>query len=171
MVLAQNDAVEVRSGFLGLGVFARRDMPLGAVLAEGWGSSAPCRTRHSVQVDFGTHLHVEPPLVYVNHSCDPNCALLIDRGKKLFQLRALRPLSRGEEVSIDYDTFEYEIHFMPEQCLCGSQNCRGRVSGFKHLTAGRAEQLMERFGIYVAEYLRRDFAMRPLDAALPVGRP
>ena len=86
---------------------------------------------------------LDPPLVYVNHSCDPNCGLLISREKEILQLHALRPLREGEELSIDYDSFEYEIHFMPEQCLCGSQNCRGRVRGFKHLPVALADQLAD----------------------------
>jgi hypothetical protein len=165
MVIAQN-AVEVRSGFLGLGVFVRRNTSAGAILAEGWGLLTPRRTKHSIQVDVDTHLQVERPLVYVNHSCDPNCGLLINRKKEILQLQALRAVREGEELSIDYDTFEYEIEFMPERCLCGSQSCRGRVSGFKHLPAPVAEQLVERYEHYVADYLRREFARRPLEIAL-----
>src|SRR2546423_9490333 len=162
------DAVEVRSALLGLGVFVRRDIPARTVLVEGWGLPAPRRTKHSIQVDFDAHLLVDPPLVYVNHSCDPNCGLLISCQKETLQLHALRPLREGEELSIDYDSFEYEIHFMPEQCLCGSQNCRGRVRGFKHLPVALADQLVERYQHYVADYLRGDLAIRRPEVALPV---
>ena len=167
-MLVHDGVVEVRSGLLGLGVFTRRDIPCGAVLVEGWGLPAPRRSKHSIQIELGAHLLVDPPLVYVNHSCDPNCGLLIDRTRQVLQLKTLRPVRDGEEVSLDYDTFEDEIEFMPEQCLCGSQNCRGRVRGFKHLPASLANQLVQRHEHYVADYLRREFAGRPSQAASPV---
>lgn len=169
MVIAWNDAVEVRSGFLGLGVYIRRDTPAGAVVTEAWGLLAPGRTKHSIQVDFDTHIEVDPPLVYVNHSCDPNCGLLINRRQKVLQLRTLRPVRESEEISMDYDTFEDEIRFMPQECLCGSRNCRGRIRGFKHLPVSVAEQLVERYGPYVAAYLRRKLTTSSLEAAVPVG--
>ena len=105
---------------------------------------------------------------FLNHSCDPNCGLLIDRTKEVLQLQALRSVREGAEVSIDYDTFEYEIEFMPEQCLCGSQHCRGRVRGFKHLPVSVANQLVKRHEHYVADYLRLEFAGRALQAASPL---
>src|SRR5438105_5704427 len=157
-MLVHDDVLEVRSSLLGLGVFMRRDIPCSTVLAEGWGLPAPRRSKHSIPIDVNAHLLVDPPLVYVNHSCDPNCGLLIDRTKEVLQLQALRSVREGAEVSIDYDTFEYEIEFMPEQCLCGSQNCRGRVRGFKHLPVSVANQLVKRHGHYVADYLRLEFA-------------
>jgi hypothetical protein len=168
MLIAQHDVVEVRSGFLGLGVYVCGDIPAGVVLVNGWGFPAPRWTKHSVQVDFDAHLEVDPPLVYVNHSCDPNCGLLIDRRQEVLQLHTLHAIHEGEELSIDYDTFEDEIKFMPGQCLCGAQNCRGRIRGFRHLSCSQAEQLVERHGRYVADYLRRELNTAGLEAALPV---
>jgi hypothetical protein len=168
MTIASNDAVvEVRSSVFGLGAFVRRNIPAGTLLAAGWGMPAPCRTKHSIQVDDDRHLNVDPPLVYLNHSCDPNCGLLIDRRQETLQLRSLRSLREGEELSLDYDTFEHEIEYMPKQCMCGSQNCRGRIKGFKHLSLSRAEGLIQRFQDYVADYLRAEFATRRLEVALP----
>jgi len=96
-----NDAVEVRSSVLGLGVFVRREIPAGTVLVEGWGLPAPSRTRHSIQVDFEAHVLVDPPLVYVNHSCDPNCTakIITISGEKKIVIYTKQDIELGDEIT------------------------------------------------------------------------
>ena len=61
---------------------------------------------------------------YINHSCDPN--LYID-GQVVF--RALRDIQEDEFVTVDYGTFMLtKKDYIPE-CKCGSNNCRGKVTG------------------------------------------
>lgn len=61
---------------------------------------------------------------FINHSCDPN--LYID-GQVVF--RALRNIDQGEFVTVDYGTFMLtKTDYIPE-CKCGSNNCRGKVTG------------------------------------------
>jgi hypothetical protein len=148
-------AVEVRLGSIDRSVFACHDAPAGAILARSWGTVIPQRTMHSVQLDFQTHLDIDAPLRYLNHSCEPNCGLLIQPHRKCIELHALRDVRRGEELCVDYATFEHEIDFVAQRCRCGSALCRGRVVGFKHLPPTHRKILLQQFGPYVAEHLRQ----------------
>ena len=59
----------------------------------------------------------------INHSCLPNCGM-----RNATQLIAMREVAVGEELTYDYatsDTSDYDEF----ECACGSDNCRGRVSG------------------------------------------
>lgn len=63
------------------------------------------------------------PARYVNHSCDPNCEAVNDRGK--IWVVALRDIEPGEELTYDYG---YDIeHFLNHPCRCGSDNCVGYI--------------------------------------------
>jgi len=66
---------------------------------------------------------------YVNHSCDPNC--YID-GQILF--RALRDINEGEFITVDYGTFFLTKKNPIDPCKCGSNKCRGKVTGEDYKT-------------------------------------
>jgi hypothetical protein len=61
---------------------------------------------------------------YVNHSCEPNC--YID-GQIVF--RALRDIEPNEFLTVDYGTFMITSKNYIDKCNCGSENCRGVVTG------------------------------------------
>lgn len=65
---------------------------------------------------------------YMNHSCSPTC-LFVDGGSAYTGLMvAARELLPGDEITFDYCTSE-DCELSPEwQCLCGSPECRGRVT-------------------------------------------
>jgi SET domain-containing protein len=55
---------------------------------------------------------------FINHSCDPNAFMrIVPSGKVAFF--ALRDISPGEEITIDYRDPDH-----PEVCRCGAQGCR-----------------------------------------------
>jgi SET domain-containing protein len=59
----------------------------------------------------------------INHSCEPNLVTRILKGHILYF--SLRPIKKGEELTIDYnydDTDELMI------CGCGSKACRGTIN-------------------------------------------
>lgn len=64
---------------------------------------------------------------YINHSCDPNLALLIKADGVFFV--ALRDIKAGEEVTWDYETAEAELS-NPFECHCGAEKCRGKITGY-----------------------------------------
>jgi SET domain-containing protein len=142
--------IDVRADRFGLGVYARQPLAPGQVILRGWGTVIPHRTRHSIQIDFYHHVVIDSPIQLINHSCEPNCGLLIRRGIESVEVHALRPIAVGEELTWDYATTESAIDFMDGPCLCGSPSCRGRVTGYSDLSP----ETRRAFGPYIAEHLR-----------------
>lgn len=118
----------------GLGVFAERRLSArayvgrirGEVVADPEHSSDYC-------MDLGGGLALEPapPFRFLNHSCTPNCLLVLvqveyEDGSPTeaeIWLEAERDIAPGEELTIDYG-WPVESA-MP--CDCGSPNCRGWI--------------------------------------------
>jgi len=143
--------IEVREGRLGLGVYATRPIETGGLIMVANPRPSPAgRTQHSIQIDHDLHAIFGKPTELLNHSCDPNCGLLLRREGGSVEVRAMRPIAKGEELTWDYASFEDDIQHMPGPCLCGSWRCRGKITGYPDLPADRREA----YGIYVAEYLR-----------------
>lgn len=59
---------------------------------------------------------------YINHSCDPNVFLRVQRGHPL--LFALRSIDAGEELLLDYGDSHHDGKL---PCRCGAARCRGRI--------------------------------------------
>lgn len=60
---------------------------------------------------------------YINHSCDPNCEVEIDKGK--IWIIAIKDIKKGEEINYDYGYDLEDFHKHP--CMCGSENCVGYI--------------------------------------------
>ncbi len=57
-----------------------------------------------------------------NHSCDPNMVGRIMKGHIIYM--SLRPIKKGEELTIDYNFDKDTGH---NKCYCGAKNCRGTL--------------------------------------------
>lgn len=122
---------------IGTGVFATRDFRAGDTLLQLGGAVHPgpeldrlgYRPGYPLQVGDDLWMLLEPPGVYINHSCDPNCGIDAD-----LRLIALRDLAAGEELSFDYSTTMHEHGAWSLDCGCGSPSCRGRIVDFVGLT-------------------------------------
>lgn len=53
---------------------------------------------------------------YVNHSCIPNCEARIENERIYFY--ALRDITRGEEITIDYGKEYFDEFIKPHGCKC-----------------------------------------------------
>ena len=85
----------------------------------------------------------ETPGVYLNHSCSPSAGV---RGKTT--IVAMRPMKKGEEVTIDYALSEtYPIWHM--RCKCKSKNCRKVVKPYQDLS----DQRKRKFIPYTSKYI------------------
>lgn len=146
--LQENTRVSENS--IGKAVYSSFDFIPGDLILKGWGEASPCRSRYTIQVDVDSHIVPEEPFIWLNHSCQPNCGLLISPELNVIELHAIRPIEKGDELKVDYATFELEIDFMPEMCLCGSETCRGRITGYRDLS----EELRKAYGPFIAPYLR-----------------
>lgn len=61
---------------------------------------------------------------FMNHSCNPNLWFLNDTA-----LVAKWDIKKGEEITYDYSTTEIDPVYIDKwECLCGSENCRGKIS-------------------------------------------
>lgn len=67
---------------------------------------------------------------FINHSCEPNCESVIERGRVFVD--ALRSIPAGEELTYDYaytrdgtETEEEETTLYA--CRCGARRCRGTI--------------------------------------------
>jgi hypothetical protein len=116
---------------------------------------------HTIQIDRDLHLVPPSPMRFLNHSCEPNCGIVIRSGIERVEIRALRDIAPGEELTLDYETFEEEFQALTGPCLCQSARCRGRLRGYPHMPL----ETRRRYGPFIAEYLLR------ADEALVVARP
>jgi len=129
-----NATLKVGPARLGLGVFARRAIVTGESVGEVTGlvrDDPDYSTDYCM--DLGGDMSLEPdaPFRYLNHSCDPNCELVLieteeedgSDGIPEIWLETLRPIAPGEEMTIDYGwPADTEV-----RCLCGSPRCRGWI--------------------------------------------
>jgi uncharacterized protein len=59
----------------------------------------------------------------VNHSCAPNLVTRIFKGHIIYM--SLRPIRKGEELTIDYN---YDDTDETMRCICGAASCRGTIN-------------------------------------------
>lgn len=69
---------------------------------------------------------------YINHSCDPNCALHIVGNRAI--LYSLYVIAANTEITFDYSTSSTDsLEEWKMDCLCGSYKCRKTISGIQYL--------------------------------------
>jgi SET domain-containing protein len=143
----------------GHGVFACQPVKQGERLLV-WGGDIVTRAQldllpanlrlYSVQVEEGVYLAARPydepeTADYINHSCNPNAGF-----DGQIVLVAMRDIQPDEEICIDYamcDGSPYDEF----ACQCGSDTCRGRVTG----NDWQLPELQARYGGYFMPYLQR----------------
>ncbi len=62
---------------------------------------------------------------YINHSCRPNCEVVITRGK--IWIKSIKKIKENEELSYDYGYDFDKDDFKDHVCKCGSSNCIGYI--------------------------------------------
>ena len=93
-------------------------------------------TAQTVQLGDGRSYRSSEGPFGLNHSCSPNGYICFED----LTYRALHDVSEGSELTFNYCTTEYEMT-EPFDCLCGSPDCLGRVSGFKGLSPSQVEKI------------------------------
>jgi hypothetical protein len=147
----------------GVGQFTVRDIEPFEILAIEFGPIVDRRTVEIVQdrlgysldtcVDWGRY-SLQGALGHggergiVNHSCNPNTGFL-ENGIYI----AIKPIARGEEVCIDYGTFE-TWRGWKMACNCRTNDCRGTITSRDYLLP----DLQKRLGRWFAPYLRRSLS-------------
>ncbi len=66
---------------------------------------------------------------FINHSCEPNCRAITHKGR--VYIWSLRAISRGEELTYDYNLTREGINeedaYTRYGCHCGTPSCRGTM--------------------------------------------
>jgi len=104
-------------------------------------------TRYSIQIDDNRHIDgTEASNAYLNHICAPNA--YVDWSG--VYLRALRDIARGEEITCNYLTTDWELHekFV---CHCGAPQCYGELKGLKYLSHDEQKKLLP----FLPEFMKR----------------
>ena len=160
----KSDSYEIRQSNFGKGLFAIKDIEPGTVLCK-----VSCKEEelnfaqtlllgdkesHAVQIDFGRYLLCEPPFLYSNHSCNPNCA--INANLEMF---AIKTVKAGEELIWDYSTSMMERHWTMK-CCCGEKNCRGYINDFDLLPKDLQEKYLQLNIVlpFIVHYIRYQHA-------------
>lgn len=91
----------------------------------------------ALQIAKDYYIYLNPPCRFFNHSCEPNCGLSPAR-----ELRALKDISKGEELRYDYSTTMLEHHWTMK-CNCGAKTCRKVVRDFTTLPKTLQEKYIE----------------------------
>jgi hypothetical protein len=124
---------EVRKSSIdALGLFAKRDIPKGVVVAAWGGRILTSKEIERLPEKFRTNyaLSLYPGFYiaetsekdldsadFINHSCEPNCAI-----KNLLIMVTKRSVRRNEELTADFDA---GAKFGKKAaCQCGSKKCR-----------------------------------------------
>ena len=138
---------EIRpSPMQGLGAFATRPIPAGIRLIEYAGErlspadaearypDVPGERHHTFLFAIDDDVVVDAAVGgndarFINHSCDPNCDAVIDRGR--IWIETIRDIAPGEELAYDYAYVLEERHTAAARrrfpCHCGAARCRGTI--------------------------------------------
>ena len=118
--LMESEAVIVRTSPIhGKGLFAARDLGLGDILLSMDPGLFSEKDRHP----WNTH-NTDILPHYVNHSCDPNAAIVFNHTKHAIEVVAVKAIPTGAEVVLDYALTEVGGEMLT--CTCGSPQCRGQ---------------------------------------------
>lgn len=110
----------------GAGVYTRKDIKRGEMVARITGNIVPTVNQHTLQVTPTTHMYDPHFTGYLLHSCSPNIYLDMTE----FELWALRDIDAGQALTMDYAQTE-DVLFKQFPCLCGTPNCRLWITGRK----------------------------------------
>ncbi len=127
-----DEIVKVKKTAVGRGVFACQDHAAESVIGEIEGEVMGLDHESNYCMDLEGKALLEPaaPFRFLNHSCEPNCQLLLWKyqnvgGRRLRRIwvSTLRDVRAGEELTIDY-AWPMDAAV---PCLCGAATCRGWV--------------------------------------------
>ncbi|MFZ9528310.1 MAG: SET domain-containing protein-lysine N-methyltransferase [Burkholderiales bacterium] len=100
----------------------------------GYWKTDPRRGANCYRFDAELYLDPEGEIgAFANHSCNPNARLVRTAGG--LQLRALKKIAVGREVTHDYSTQLGADDIWTMRCNCGERNCRRVVANVARLPA------------------------------------
>lgn len=125
--------ISIQDAKFGKGLFALVDIPKNTVITSVTGPHMNFldtiglkeRESHTIQVGIDQYILCDPPFLYSNHSCEPNCGVTPE-----LELITLQPIRKGEELLWDYSTSMLERHWTMN-CRCGSAEVYPTIEALK----------------------------------------
>lgn len=87
---------------------------------------------------------------YINHSCDPNAGFCGD-----LTIVAMRDIDKGEEITFDYAMCD-NLNELKMNCKCGSNVCRGIISGRDWKILSLQKKYKGYFSSYIARKIKSE---------------
>jgi hypothetical protein len=146
-----------KSGIHGYGVFAAKSFKKGEYIATVHGSKVIYKShykgqsnRYSDWIGVGKDTWIDPvdEFQYINHSCSPNAGA---KGSRVLKVYALRDISVGEELTLDYATIEADGEFIFENNEPPNEHYRKFVGPVQSLP----EEVYERYLPYIPAYFQK----------------
>ena len=128
--MPKHQKVVVRKSYLGKAVYSLRQFKPNAKVGKITGTvieDANYGSDYCMECGEGRVMEAAAPFRFLNHSCDPNCELVIWQGESPADwelcLHSIKPIKPGDELTIDY---AWQLNdAIP--CLCQSEKCRGWI--------------------------------------------
>jgi hypothetical protein len=100
---------------------------------------------------IGTSRHTwintdESPFRFINHSCDPNVAVVTKR-----RVVAIKDINAETEITMDYSLTDGDPEWQIGPCTCGARNCRGSITGIGQIP----KQYFQRMKPYVSKTFQK----------------
>lgn len=135
-----NHFYSAKSEVNGLGLYSRKDYKkfdtVGYIhgdvrVIKRWSAQISERTQNWIGVGRYSWINTDKsPFRYINHSCDPNVAIVTKR-----KVIALRDIPAGSELLMDYSFTEAEPDWQLAPCRCASARCRKVITTISHIPA------------------------------------
>ena len=133
----------------GEGVFSTRSFKAGEIVMVGIVEEVlEENDSHASQVGENEYVLHAGSTSKVNHCCDPNCGISVNE-TGAHDYVAMRDIVVNEEITFDYAMRNHGVDYFPKQCMCGSERCRGRITGWRDLPDERKNE----YEGFVAPYL------------------
>ncbi len=144
-----------KSKIEGKGLFAKKEIKKGEVVGEFKGriySTKEVERKklhiYLFQIDWEKWMYVKTTEKYINHSCSPNTYI-----KQKTKIAAFKNIKKGDELTIDYDTLEWDYKKAKIKCKCGTKSCRKILQGYKYLDT----KTKKRYNEFIADFLKTKY--------------
>ncbi len=118
----------------GEGIFATKSFMIGDIVMIGViEKRLNGNHSHASQIGKNEYILHAGMIAKVNHSCSPNCGISVNE-TGAHDYVTIKSISIGEEITFDYAMRNYSIDYFPDKCICGSIECRGKITGWRELS-------------------------------------
>lgn len=166
------DEYEIRKNSFGYGIYSKRNYKIGDLCYIGTFEILEDNGFHYIYETDNQLIVEEDPLInyvllngkryrysdcFINHSCDPNiyCGIQTKNNDELnkgeYNMIVRKEIKIGDELTCDYEMFDWDCNGHSFKCNCGSDNCRGYIKGFKYLNKELQEKYLQYADISIKE--------------------